>query len=391
MYNRLISLPENKSFFLFGQRGTGKTTLLKNTYGDRALEISLLDSKTLLGLTTAPWKIRELIQGKKKEQEIIIIDEIQKLPVLLNEVHKMIEEDNLIFALTGSSARKLKREGVNLLAGRAYEYRLFALSCFETKDDFDLDTCLQWGSLPRVVSENNNEDREEYLYSYVSTYLKEEIILEQIVRNIEPFSRFLNIAAQSNGDLINFSNIARDTGISDVSIRNYYAILEDTLIGFFLKPYHTSIRKRQKLAPKFYFFDIGLVRTLTNELHIKPAEKSFEYGMLFETFFINECIRLNEYLRCRFQFSFIKVNDKDEIDLIIEKPGGGLLLLEIKSKNSVSEKDVRVLNNLIPDFKNACAYCISRDPERKKIGSTLCLPWHDALTEIFGLTPDERR
>lgn len=386
MYNRLISLPKDKSFFLFGQRGTGKTTLLKSIYGSNALEITLLDSKTLLTLEKAPWKLKELVLGKKQEQEIVIIDEIQKVPALLDEVHKIIEEKKICFALTGSSARKLKREGVNLLAGRAYNYKLYPLSYQELGEDFDLKVVLQWGSLPQVIIEKLALDREEYLYSYVRSYLREEIILEQIVRNIEPFSRFLEIAAQSNGEIIAYANIAKDVGVSAVSVKTYFSILEDTLIGYFLPAYHTSLRKKQKQAPKFYFNDIGLVRTLKNQVSIEPLEQSFEYGNLFESFIINEFVRLNEYRRTRFEFSHFRVDDKNEIDLVIEQPGGKVILVEIKSRKNISDREINVLSQLLPSFKNAKAFCLSQDPERKMIKEVLCLPWREGIAEIFALS-----
>jgi uncharacterized protein len=387
MYNRLISLAKNQSLFLFGQRGTGKTTLLKNLYGENALTLSLLDSKLLLTLTNAPWKIREFVEGRKSSQKIVIIDEIQKLPKLLDEVHKMMEESGLQFILTGSSARKLKREGTNLLAGRAYEYRLYPLSYQEIGKEFNLQEVLHWGALPRVVTEQENSNRSEFLYSYVDTYLREEIILEQVVRNIEPFSKFLEVAAQSNGDIVSYTNIAKDSGLSDVTIRNYFDILESTLIGFYLPAYHISVRKRQKQSPKFYFHDLGIVRTLTNQVTTSPIEQTFEYGTLFESFVINEFIKLNEYLRLRYKFSFIRIDNNQEIDLIVEKPGGAIVLVEIKSTRQIRDEHVKAINQISPSFKNASAYCLSQDQERKKIGATLCVPWNEGLGEICGGIP----
>lgn len=386
MYKRLILLPNNKTFFLFGQRGTGKTTLLKEQLGESALEISLLDSKHLIRLTKAPWELKSLVLAKKAEQTIVVIDEIQKVPALLDEVHKLIEEEKIVFALTGSSARKLMRAGVNLLGGRAFVFKLFPLTATELASDFDLDQVLRWGALPQVVTEKKINNKEEYLYAYVNTYLKEEIILEQVVRQIEPFSRFLEVAAQSNSDPVSFANIAKDVGISAVSVKNYFDIITDTLIGFFLPSYHTSIRKKQKQAAKFYFYDIGLVRTLQNNISLVPSPESFEYGMLFESFIINEIVRLNEYNRTRFELSHFRIDDNEEIDLIIEKPGGKTILIEIKSKDkNVSEKDVKILNRIGANFKNATSYCLSRDPERKKIGQVLCVPWQDGIKEIFNV------
>jgi len=382
MYNRLISLPKNKSFFLFGQRGTGKSTLLKKLYGDKALVLSLLDSRLFLTLTNASWKIRELVKGRNAEQKIIVIDEIQKLPILLDEVHKMIEEEGLQFILTGSSARKLKRQGTNLLAGRAYEYKLYPLSYQELGKDFDLNETLHWGALPQVATERDNADKSEFLYSYIDTYLREEIILEQVVRRLEPFSKFLQMAAQNNGDIVSYTNIAKDSGLSDVTIRNYFEILESTLIGFFLPVFHTSIRKRQRQSPKFYFHDLGVVRALTNQVNIGPLKQTYEYGTLFESFVINEFIKLNEYFRLRFKFSFIRVENDQEIDLVIEKPGGAVILVEIKSTQQIKEEHVRTLDLMQRSFKDARSYCLSQDGERKQIGSVLCVPWNEGIEEI---------
>lgn len=383
MYKRSISLAKDRSFFLFGQRGTGKTTILKEIFEDRALYIDLLDSKTYLKLNNAPWRLREIVLGKRNDQGVVIIDEIQKIPSLLDEVHKLIEEKKLCFALTGSSARKLKREGINLLAGRAYAYKLFPLTSLELGNDFNLKQALQWGTLPSVVVENNPQYKEEYLYAYVNTFLKEEIILEQAVRQIEPFSRFLEVAAQSNTKVISFANIAKDVGISSVSVKTYFNILVDTLIGFFLPAYHTSIRKRQKQAAKFYFHDLGIVRSLQNITNLEPIPETFAYGTLFESFVVNEIIRLNEYKRTRFEFSHLRVDDKYEIDLIIERPGKKNLLVEIKSSKSIKDNDLKTLETILPSFKNAEALCLSQDEERKKISNVLCLPWAEGLEEIF--------
>lgn len=385
MYKRLISLPKNGSFFLFGQRGTGKTSLLKTLYKDSALFINLLDSKQYLNLVSAPWRVRELIKSRTAEQEIIIIDEIQKIPALLDEVHLLIEEEKLCFALTGSSARKLKKAGVNLLAGRAFNYKLFPFTHQELGDDFNLSRALQWGGLPSAITAPDDRTRAEYLYSYVENYLREEIIQEQTVRQIEPFNRFLEIAAQSNGEVVNYESIAKDVKISAVSIKSYFQILEDTLIGFMLPSFHQSVRKRQKQSPKFYFYDTGLVRALRHHLEQAPLPETFEYGALFESFIINEIVRLNEYTRSRFQLSHLRVEGKDEIDLVIERPSGGPILVEIKSRDSISDREVASLNKLAPYFKGATSICLSRDTIAKTIGATTCLYWKEGIEKIFGM------
>jgi predicted AAA+ superfamily ATPase len=383
LYKRLIKLRNSSSFFLFGQRGTGKSTLLATEFAATALTLSLLDSKLFLKLSRAPWELKELVLARKKEQSLVILDEIQKIPILLDEVHRLIEEDKIVFVLTGSSARKLKQAGVNLLAGRAATYKLYPLTCSELGESFDLLSTLQWGSLPSVANTSSLELREDYLYAYVDTYLKEEIILEQVVRQIEPFSRFLEVAAQSHGEVISFANIARDVGISAVSVKNYFDILVDTLIGFFLPSYHKSVRKKQKQAPKFYFYDNGIVRTIKRQVALPLHTESIEFGRLFESFFINEIIRLDEYARSRFAFSHLRIDEKDEIDLIIERPGRETLLVEIKSSNAIRANHVEVLNRLGATFRNAKLYCFSQDPQRQKLGNVLCLPWREGLDEIF--------
>lgn len=379
MYKRIIELPDNNSFFLFGQRGTGKSTLLKNRLDKGFLTIDLLDSRTYLELSASPWRLKDRIGDYKH----VVIDEIQKVPLLLDEVHKLIEDEKIKFALTGSSARKLKKAGVNMLAGRAYQHKLYPLTYKELAEDFDLIQALSWGTLPGAVNPASNREKESYLYTYVDTYLKEEIIFEQVVRKIDPFNRFLQVAAQTNSENIVYENIAKDTGVSLVSIKNYFEILVDTLIGFYLPVHHNSARKRYKKSPKFYFHDIGVVRALQNTLKTTLNTGSFEFGKLFETFLINEIIRLNEYNATRFEFSYLRIDDRHEIDLIIERPGVDTILIEIKSKDKVDERDTKSLNLLFPSFKNAKAYLFSRDKVARKVANVQCFYWEDGIEEIF--------
>ena len=314
---------------------------------------------------------------------MVIIDEVQKIPELLDEVHLLIEEKGITFILTGSSARKLKSKGANLLAGRALQYRMYPLTHAELDKDFNLEQALQWGTLPKTVTESDNNLREEYLYSYTNTYLKEEILQEQVVRDIEPFSRFLEVAANMNCEILSYENIAKDIKISAPSVKNYYKVLEDTLLGFYLQPYHTSIRKRHRTAPKFYFYDLGLVRTLQNTISQKPSPNTFEYGMLFESFIVNEIIRHNEYLRKRYSFSYLRFANDQEIDLVIERLGQATLLLEIKSREQIDQRHTATLNQFLPQFPGAKAFCLARTPMRMKIGEVLVIPWKEGIEEIF--------
>jgi predicted AAA+ superfamily ATPase len=384
MYNRLLSLPNNQSFFLFGQRGVGKSHLIRTSFApEHCLTLNLLDSRLYLQLSKEPWKLREIVAARTSEQVLVVIDEVQKIPELLDEVHLLIEEHGVIFGLTGSSARKLKSKGANLLAGRALSYRLYPLTRHEIDKDFLLEKVLQWGALPKTITEQDDAIKEEYLYSYASTYLKEEILQEQTVRDIEPFNRFLEVAAQSNGDVISYENIAKDIKVSGPTVKNYYQILEDTLLGFYLHPYHTSVRKRHRTAPKFYFYDLGIVRTLQNTILQKPVPGTFEYGMLFEGFIINEIIRMNEYLRKRFSFSYLRFANDREIDLVIERPGQSTILVEIKSREEIDERHVSTLEEFLPEFPGATALCISRVPQRIKVGNVLVVPWEEGIQIIF--------
>ena len=258
---RQISLSEKNSFFLFGARGTGKTTLLRELpFLKNALYIDLLDADQEEQYSLRPGLLTEQAEAMN-DGEWIIIDEIQKAPKLLDHVHIILTKKDILFALTGSSGRKLKRGGANLLAGRAFSFSLFPFTAQELSDSFNIEEALKWGTLPKISSYDSDTDKSRFLRTYTQTYLKEEILIEQLIRNLTPFRLFLSIAAQMNTQIINFSNIARDTGVDHKTVQNYYQILVDTNLGFFLEAYNRSVRKVQKQSPKFYLFDMGVKRT----------------------------------------------------------------------------------------------------------------------------------
>lgn len=386
MIQRLITYSGKNSYFLFGARGTGKTTWLKQTYdSNKVLWFDLLEAKTDLELKRDPDLVLKKWQALSPRPKTIIIDEIQKNSRLLDVAQRGIEGHKLQFILTGSSARKLKRGTANLLAGRAFEFFVHPLSYFELKNLFQLENCLHYGLLPKLYSEElaSNSDKERYLYSYVSTYLKEEILQEQIVRRLDPFQRFLEVAAQSNGKILNYARIARDAGIDPKQVERYFPILTETLIGIFLEPYDRSIRKRQTQKAKFYFFDIGVARTLANRVSVAPIPSTFEYGELFEQFVILEFLKLNHYFEKRFRFSYFRNKDSSEIDLIVEKPGGEHLLIEIKSTSKTDDNEVRRLARFKSEFKKPTLYYLSLDQEPKVEATVHCLHWTDGLRRIF--------
>jgi len=383
MYNRVIELPKQHSFFIFGARGTGKSTLLKNHFKqNNSYYIDLLDYEIESELIKNPMMLEYILNKQADNIKWVIIDEVQKIPKILDIVHRIIEQKKYLFALTGSSARKLKRGGANLLAGRAFTRNLYSLTHLELKQDFDLYKVLSYGSLPYIFSLNEAE-KKEYLKTYVQTYLKEEIQIEQIVRKIVPFKLFLDLAAQCSGELINYSNIARDINSDASSVISYFEILEDTLIGFNLQPYHTSIRKRQRKNPKFYFFDLGVKRALEKKLDLELHPKTYEFGKLFEHFLVNEIYRLNQYLIKDYSLSYLRTKDNVEIDLILEKVGESIILIEIKSSYLINEKDIISLSTIGKDFNNSKMYCLSLDKTPKLINKVNCLYWQDGLKEIF--------
>ena len=377
---------KSNSFFLFGPRGVGKSRLLKEILDEKkTYYIDLLDEETYERFILDISLLKKIVGKLPQEIEWIAIDEIQRIPRILDSVHSIIETtDKFKFALTGSSARKLKRDGANLLAGRAFTYNLYPFTSIELEQSFDLNKALNWGTLPKSYLSEDDETRRLFLRSYVQTYLKEEIQIEQLVRRLEPFRKFLQVAAQSNGKIINFSNIARDVGVTDKTVFSYFEILEDTLIGSFLEPYNKSVRKRQRESPKFYFFDCGVTRALANQLTIPIVPLTYTYGLFFEHFVITEIKRICDYARNDYSFYYLRTKDDAEIDLIIEKPTGEVFLIETKSTDKIRDEDVKTLNNFFNDFKNATALCLSLDPIEQKIEDTICLPWNKGIDMIMG-------
>ncbi|MFH1653420.1 MAG: AAA family ATPase [Pseudomonadota bacterium] len=383
MFHRLLNPLKSNSFFIFGARGTGKTTFLKSFFSNiKTIWIDLLDPTVEDNYSRRPNLLGQQIEAVLGDIEWVVIDEIQKTPKLLNLVHKYIEEYNIKFALTGSSARKLKRGSANLLAGRAFMNYLFPLTHVEMGEFFDLGSALQWGTLPKAVLLNSPEEKKAFLDAYALTYLKEEIWGEHIIRELDPFRRFLEIAAQMNGEVINYTNIGKDVGADTKTIQSYFEILEDTLIGTLLEPFHLSIRKRQRKNPKFYFFDTGVSRALEKTLLQPLLPNTFSFGKTFEHFIISEAHRLNVYHNLDFQFSYLRTKEDAEIDLIIERRGMPTALVEIKSTDSIDERHTRTLELFLKDLKNAQGYCFSRDPIRKKIGHVNVLPWQEGLKQV---------
>lgn len=381
MFNRLIKPIKTNSFFVFGARGTGKSTFVQGLVGDRARTFDLLDDEVFDQLMRRPKIVEDAAAARAYEW--IVIDEVQRLPKLLNTVHRMIEKSGQKFALTGSSSRKLKRGGANLLAGRAFVNTLFPLTSLEMGDAFDLAGALRWGTLPKLSALPLEDEKRAYLRSYCLTYVREEIQAEQVVRKLEPFREFLSVAAQSSGKLINYSHIARDVGAQVPTVQTYFQILEDTYLGFLLPSFHRSVRKSQLEAPKFYFFDNGVRKALEASLDSVPTEGTSQFGELFEAFVIQEVYRLNSYLATDYRMSHFRTKNGAEIDLVLTR-GRRTLLVEIKSSYRIDEIEVRKLARLSEGFGGGAeSYYLSRDPHEAVIDGVRCLPWYRYLG-LFG-------
>jgi uncharacterized protein len=384
MIQRLISPTKKNSFFLFGARGTGKSTFLHKQFKMKnPWFLDLLDPEIEDYYARAPKRLEQELKALKKKPDWVVIDEVQKVPRLLDMIHLLIERDGYKFILTGSSARKLKRGGANLLAGRAFVTELFPLTSVELGKDFDLIHYLHWGGLPKIYSLKNDQDRRAYLSSYVLTYLNEEIRLEQVVRKLDPFRSFLEVVGQVSGKIINHAKIGKEIGVDTKTIQSYFQILEDTLLGFYLPAFHESVRKSQKISPKFYFFDTGIKKALEGSLEQKPVVKTSVFGELFESMVLLEIFRLNKYYQKNFRLSYFATKNNAEIDLVLTKNRTNILI-EIKSSDQIDDSEVNSLAAIASDFPNVKAtYYVSRHLKARNIKGIECLHWQDLLKKII--------
>jgi uncharacterized protein len=366
-YSRLAPLSKIKrSFFLFGPRMTGKSFLLHKLFPNSPY-YDLLRSETFLNLSMRPQMIREEMEEMLNHQAIttpVIIDEIQKLPLLLDEVHSMIEELNLQFILTGSSARKLKRGGTNLLGGRAWTRKLHPL-CSAEIGDFDLQRIVQFGSLPVVY---DSDYPEEDLKAYCGTYLQQEIAEEGAARKIDAFSRFLKTAALYNGEQVNYETWASDSAVPARTIREYFSVLEDTLIGEMLSPWKSGRKRKSVSAGKFYFFDLGVRNTLASVRQVDPGTDT--WGRAIEHFIYTELRSYLDYSNDPRELSFWRTRDNREVDFIL----GDDTAIEVKATKNPSERHVKNLLEIEKEgqFKHLLLVCSVKTP--RKLGQVEIVP-----------------
>ena len=373
MYSRLIIPPKGKSFFLFGPRGTGKTTWVKSKF-PKAVYLDLLEAELFNDLMANPQRLESFIP--KNFQDWVVIDEVQKIPELLDEVHRLIEKYKYKFILTGSSARKIRRRGVNLLGGRALSYHLFPLTAVELTDSFDLNHSLAYGQLPCSYTEENPK---AYLESYVKTYLEEEVQQEGFTRNLGAFSRFLESASFSQGSALNISSVARDCSVERKVVENYFTILEDLLIGYRIPVFTKRAKRRLAVHPKFYFFDVGLYRTLRPAGPLDTPEEIG--GHAFETLFLQELMAITAYLTLGYNIFYWMTSTNVEVDFVLYGDKG-IKAFEIKRTGKISTSMLKGLKAFQEDYPQSQAYFIYGGERRLREGDIEILPVKEALKDL---------
>jgi predicted AAA+ superfamily ATPase len=373
----LAGLLKKKSLFLFGPRGTGKSFWIRQTLGHvpDVLYVDLLDSDNFLRLSARPRDLESLHpSGKFGAKDRVVIDEIQKVPSLLDEVHRLIETRGCRFLMTGSSARKLRHGAVNLLAGRAWRAEFFPLVSQEIPD-FDLERCLRFGSLPAVLK---SDEPKEDLKAYVSTYLREEIMAEALVRKAAPFHRFLKVAALSNGELINYASIASDAAVPATSVQDHYEVLVDTLLGFRLEPWKASKKRKAIATAKFYFFDTGVWHAL---LGTQSLDRNSDlYGKSFEQWLGQELRAYLSYRRRDEELAFWRSTSGYEVDYLV----GDQVAIEVKATQRVSDRDLRGLLAIQEENVFKKLILVSQDRTETHREGVRCLHWSTFLAELWG-------
>lgn len=360
MYRRIFDVENrlDEAMFLFGARQTGKSTLLKERF-PKAIYIDLLKSDVRNRFKQHPEEFRESLLRYPPET-LVIVDEIQKVPDLLDEVHWLMVEKGLWFILSGSSARKIKKSGANNLGGRAIPETLFPLVSAEIPD-FDIERAVQNGMIPRHYMVANARNR---MRAYIDLYVKEEIIEEALVQNVDEFIRFMEVAAIMDGEILNYENVASDCGVSANTVKAYYKILVDTLLGFEVPAYRKVIKRKLYKSPRFYYFDIGIANHLTKRYQLAP--KTPEYGHAFEHLIIQEIVAYLAYTNSDEELTYWHTYENIEVDAII---GDARVAIEIKSTDHVDHGDKKGIMEFAKEHPNAKQILVSRDRISRRSGN----------------------
>lgn len=380
MYKRILHFPQvdSESYFLWGPRQSGKSTLLKTLF-PQARYYDLLKADVYRRLQNHPEIIREELEidglTGKKQKAPIIIDEVQKIPRLLDEVHWLIVNRDIRFILCGSSARKLKHGHANLLGGRAIHAELHPLVSAEIPG-FNLEKAINNGLLPRIYTSNASRS---LLDAYIGDYLKEEIAAEALTRNIPAFGRFLEVSSFSNGEMVNFNNIAQECGVSAPTVREYFQILEDTMMGYFLPGFRKRAKRRTIAAPKFYFFDVGIAAALTRRGEVKSGSELF--GRAFEHFICLEIMGWLRYSNQNLPLTYWRTASGFEVDFIL---GEHEVALEVKSTTMVRDNHLKGLRAFMEEHETRRVIVVSLDTTARKTADGIeIIPWARFLEELW--------
>ena len=375
MYNRKQLFLESgqESIFFWGARQTGKSTLLKTLFPN-AMWFDLLISHEYERLSKTPDILRETVLANPYVSPVII-DEIQRIPLLLNEVHWLISNRGIRFILSGSSPRKILRSEANLLGGRALRYELYPLISVEIPD-FDLLRALNHGLLPRHYDAVNPN---KLISAYIGSYLRDEIVTEARIRNVGTFARFLEAAALTNGEIVNYTNIASDCGVSATTVKEYFQILEDTLIGRYLPSFQKRPKRRVITAPKFYLFDVGIANYLLRRGKIEPNSELF--GKAFEHFIYQEIYAHSRYSGKEYPVYYWRTASQLEIDFVL---GDHEVAIEVKATEQASQRYLKGLKAFAEEYEVKKLILISNDPMPRLVENILILPWKVFLERLWG-------
>ena len=373
MYSRIFNPPKNQSYFLFGARGTGKSTWLKQHY-PHANMVDLLEDEIFIKLQAHPQSLMDFVDLKKSKT--VVIDEIQRIPELLNEVHRLIEKEKMIFILTGSSARKLKKSHANLLGGRAHRYEMFPLTVSEVGQDFKIQEALKYGMLPARFKET---DAKKYLSGYLALYVREEVQQERLTRNISAFHRFLEAASFSQAQPLVLSTVAEDCHVERKTVEEYFNILEDLLLAFRLPVFSKRAKRDLLIKEKFFFFDCGLFQTIRPR---GPLDSDSEIGgAALETLVVQEVRALNALKELGYTLYHWRTKSKHEVDLILYGERG-LHAIEIKSTAHIRVEETEGLKLFLSDYPMAKATVVYGGSKVQKIGMITYLPIVDFLNHL---------
>lgn len=374
LFKRLLKLSEDleSSIFLFGARQTGKSTFLRQQF-PHAIYIDLLDTQMKSRFHRRPFLLYEMLRDEPRGR-LVIIDEIPEVPELLNEVHRLISEFGLVFILCGSSARKLKRKGHNTLGGRAYPLYFFPFVSQEI-DNFNLDKALSFGMIPSHYLSSNPQRQ---LSAYVDVYLREEIKEESLVRNLSSFHRFLEVAAITSGEMINYNNIAQECGVSSTTVKSYYDILEETLVGYRIPAYTKTNQRRVVQSPRFYYFDVGITNYLRHQKELTRG--TVEYGHAFEHFIVQEIMAYLNYSESDEKMSYWRTYTGIEVDILI---GDARVAIEVKSAEEILSKHLKGLKAFGEEYPNSRRIVVSLDIFNRRVDDIECIYVMDFLKMLW--------